>query len=225
MKYLEEYKKWYSHMKGEEGGVANQKNDKGGLTNKGVIRSTFFGLAKLLKISPVTKEKFLTMTDEEHSRFALYFWNLTYPNLFNSGRLVAFVTEEFWGGGPGVIDFYQRKLNLAFYSNLKVDGAIGKQTISAINAIDENLMWNALCIWKRERYTKIPERDATQNDFIKGWRIRLEKFEKLFAQQAGEAPKKEIQAPKAVFDEVEYKNRLQEVKADIDGVLQRELNR
>jgi lysozyme family protein len=168
------FQKWKQHVIKWEGGVGFHKDDKGGLTNKGVTFTTFTSLADKVGVSPNTKEKFLSMTDAEHEKFLRYFWHdLASADKFSNASVGAFFAEEVWGGGQGQLSYYRRRVNEVFGKSFTVFSDV----IRYINTTQTASQWYEwLNLRKRERYRAIITNNPSQKVFEKGWFNRIEDF-------------------------------------------------
>lgn len=110
-------------------------------TNKGIIWSTWLDYAK--KINMPTSERvnrFIKMTKSEWENLAYnLFWKHYYLDDVKSNAIAQIIFEGYWGGGGAyLVRSLQYKLNeLGFKGanglGLSVDGAMGKNTVFALN--------------------------------------------------------------------------------------------
>jgi len=145
------YKNILSHVKTNEGGYSadprdNQSknpSDVKGLdkrypnlpvhTYRGVAYSTWKAYAKKKGFAP-TGKSFVNMTLAQwEDLLKTLYWDAIYGDKINSQGIAEILFESIWGGGSKnlVIDLqtYLRKKGY----NISVDGAMGKQTYTAIN--------------------------------------------------------------------------------------------
>jgi len=80
------------------------------------------------------------------------------------------VNSRRWGRGV------QRTLNQFFDCNLKMDGIIGKQTISAINSCEPKALFDAIKL-ARIRFYHTISKSGQNHKFLKGWLKRIDGIE------------------------------------------------
>ena len=167
-----------------EGGIANDKDDKGGLTNKGITYDTYKNLCSIVyKVKP-SLEHFHSLSDDEVGLMVQWYWNqATNGNQITSQRVAEAITTWRWGSGTLGLKWFQTMLNKEYNAGLLVDGVIGKKTTQFINSLDEvNLFRNAIK-YRRNRFYAIVENDKSQGKFLKGWLNRLRSFASRYNEQ------------------------------------------
>ena len=144
----------------KEGGRANVKDDKGGLTRFG-ISSKAYPSEDIENLS-LDRAKFLYKRD---------YWDKN-----NLGKIIdvqkataALDTVVNHGRGPILI---QEALSRAGAS-LKVDGLIGTNTLNAINSISLPKFAGALYDIRKAYYETLVKNDPTQSKFQTGWMNRI----------------------------------------------------
>lgn len=146
-----------------EGGFANDPDDKGGATNKGVTIATYrhvFGQHKTVDdLKHITDREWLTI-------FRRYFWDKWKADQIKDQSIANLLVDWTWTSGKYGITIPQKALSLT------ADGIVGPKTLRAINSYpDQKELFTYL--WKqRQAYFK---RIATgqQRKFLKGWLNRL----------------------------------------------------
>jgi len=152
------YKLIISHVKINEGGLADTlkdtnpakdpspiKNPKTGLyyhTNKGVIWSTWRGYSKQKGIK-LDAQRWLRMSDEDWKDIMkTLFWDLIKGDKINSQGVAEILFEAAWGSGnaKGLIVYLQTYLRERGFTNNKkeqigVDGVMGQNTIEALDKL------------------------------------------------------------------------------------------
>lgn len=181
----------YQFTKRKEGGYANNKNDRGGETWKGISRNNFPLWAGWIIVD--SYKKFLTgnqfeaslAADQELQKLVLTFYKDEFFDKLSLDKIVdqAIVSSIFdtavnMGSGVAIL-FLQRVLNVSNrngkdYPDLKADGQIGSKTISTLNQ-HKNLklvlkMYNIL---RGAKYISIEEANLSQEEFNDGWMSRL----------------------------------------------------
>jgi type VI secretion system secreted protein VgrG len=87
---------WFRVMARWEGGYANDPNDRGGETNRGITYRTFQALATRLGI-PNTYERFRNLTEADQRLFAAHYWRGVRGDDYDQG--IAILVADMWLGG------------------------------------------------------------------------------------------------------------------------------
>jgi lysozyme family protein len=164
-----------------EGGYTDNPNDNGNWTGgkKGVgsLVGTNYGIsapvyAQWIGRTP-TKADMLTITKDTASRiFKAWFWDKVGADNINDQSVANIIVDHAVNAGTGAAGkLVQRVLNTSFGKNLKVDGAIGPLTISAINSVNGYALHEAIKAARLQFY-----KDIDQPTFINGWTNRLKEF-------------------------------------------------
>jgi lysozyme family protein len=137
----------------------------------GIQYSTYLSLAKkLLGITP-SEVHFKAMTRAEAQKFIEYYWNIaTNNNTINDQSAANLMFQAFWGSGNAGIKDMQRALNIAYNSNLNIDGDVGTLTVAAINRNKNaaQVLYAAL----ETRY-KLLAQKSEYSRYLNGWLNRL----------------------------------------------------
>ena len=171
------------HVLKWEGGTSSDPRDgaascyPGGIhTNKGVTYCTFKQMAPQLGITPVTHQRFLSLTDAEIAKFQYRFYELVNGAQFPDSIALA-MTEAAWGSGPS-------RPWRHLYDAL---GDLGKrvttrqQAIQEANKVNESRLFDA---YHRRRLTFLVDTLGSQAQFAmyrNGWRNRQNAFYRQFA--------------------------------------------
>lgn len=158
-----------------EGILANDKNDKGGLTIYGISSKFFF------KAFPdATLENFKDLTvDDAIAIYEKYFWNAHSLHRINSPVTVIIFDQVVNRGFGGIISA-QKAMNALGYT-LSPDGIMGPRSVDVLAEIlaKSNGHYSYVTRYVLEcqkAYIAICKRDPSQNDFIKGWFNRTHKY-------------------------------------------------
>lgn len=173
--------------KAAEGGLTDDPDDRGGITNHGVSLAFLRGLAEESQANretlhrmqirlPITREVIKTLTpDKATSLFRWQFWNrlhlddgmplrmacLIYDAAVNHGRA--------WG-----VRLAQRGYNAAGQgARLDDDGVLGPLTRKALSSADTPAVHDAILKARRAYYEAIIAHDARQERFRRGWMNRV----------------------------------------------------
>ncbi len=162
-----------------EGGWADDKDDRGGKTNRGITINTYNTLSKrLLNLEP-SMTNFKQLTKAQAGLFVKYFWDKsTSNNQVRSQKIAEAITTWRWGSGSYGLKEFQRLLNRKYHASLKVDGAIGSKTVAQINAINPDRLFDDMLIARKAFFERLALRDPSQKKFLKGWINRLTSFGK-----------------------------------------------
>lgn len=162
-----------------EGGYVNHAADKGGPTNKGITLGTWTKYAKSDTGVEPTLANLKKITDEQASKiYRKRYWE---PKGFcevendKVGLMVYDWTITSGGAGKQV----QKLLVKEFGAKIATDGAIGKNTIKAINAVsDQAKLLKRIGEIRKQYYTDLTYTNGKKNSqdvFLKGWHNRVDK--------------------------------------------------
>ncbi len=171
------YKLLVPFLLGWEGGISNDKDDRGGLTNKGITYSTYQSLCAIVYRRQPTMEHFHSLTDEEVGVMVQWYWNQsTGGNRIDSQKVAEAITTWRWGSGSLGLKWFQEMMNKEYHSNLVVDGIIGSASVQAINVENPDDVFRTALVYRHQRFHTIVRQDPRQQKFLKGWLNRLEAF-------------------------------------------------
>lgn len=203
---------------GEEGGYANNPNDDGGETYKGMSRK-FFGKLPLWKIvdrhkSQLPPQPVYNMTDG--SPYRAWVRNLNtrlQADTELQEKVLAFYREVFWNSnnlGSIVVQrvanwLYDHAVNgggrgikwMQTAAGVKADGAIGIKTVTAINAADPDVLLaraeDEAAIYRLKRAHEKPSQIQFLPSWLKRDGVSREEIRKvMFAASDGEISLKEL---------------------------------
>lgn len=172
-----DYRKLVPFVLRWEGGIANDPDDSGGLTNKGITFETFKKLSKTVLGKEPTKDNLLNMTANDAALFVKYFWDkATNNNSINSQKVAEAITNWHWGTGVFGLMEFQRLLNEKFNAGLKVDGVIGIKTVTAANKINPDKLFIEMIKARKEFFENLAKKRPKDAKFLQGWLNRLNDF-------------------------------------------------
>ena len=163
---MERFNKFLDYIFEVEGGYTNDKNDRGGATNFGIIeeearefgytgdmRNLTKDFAKNIYLKKYYLGNKLDKITDDRVALSIFDWAV------NSGRR-----------GIKKAQIVANK----FGANLVIDGIIGNKTLEAINAIDPKMFLKEYHEMQRTFYKNLAARDNSQEGFLKGWLNRIE---------------------------------------------------
>lgn len=152
-----------------EGGLANHKNDRGGLTNYGISQKAF----------PKLDIRNLTLDAAKKIYYSNY-WKTAQMNLDLLDEKTAIELFDIAVNmGVGTASrMLQSALNLMNrnqkdFADLTVDGLAGKRTMEAYAKVNKDVLFKVLNGLQFSRYVAICEKDKTQEIFFNGWMHRV----------------------------------------------------
>jgi len=156
-----------------EGGYANVKDDKGGATKYGVTLQTWKengydknGDGKI----DANDIKLLSLSDAKMIAKKI-FWDYFKADQIKNQSIAEFICD--WGYNSGRTSIAKKVQTLL---GLNADGIFGSQTISRINSLNQEQLFNMLKTARLEFIRMIVARDPSQLKFYQGWVSRIQKF-------------------------------------------------
>lgn len=161
-----------------EGGYVNNPDDKGGPTNRGIAWATWQENARsVLGVDP-TLSNLQSLTEEGAKKiYEKKYWDRSGGYDINDGDIRYFMFDFYVNSGGWAVKTLQKSLNELNGISLVVDGAIGPNTLMAVNSSNSVELYNKLKEKRLDFYEKIVENDPTQEQFLEGWKNRLDEFE------------------------------------------------
>lgn len=187
------FEKAYKITREFEGGYSNHANDTGGETYKGIARNYQRRWKGWKIVDQLRKEDNFPSNLDKHKELQALVHELYKKEYWDSMKLddagnqkianELFDTGVNMGIGRAGI-FVQRVLNVAnkgetYYRNLKIDGQVGRKTITALNAHPkpENILAGVNAL-KGAMYITICENNPSQEVFFNGWMKRVFNYTK-----------------------------------------------
>ncbi|CAG9235998.1 hypothetical protein BGLA2_700041 [Burkholderia gladioli] len=169
------FKKISKIILNHEGGIVDHKNDKGGLTNRGIAWPTWQKYAKEdLGVEP-TVENLKALTESQAEVIYLKrFWEPKGFCQFRDDR-IALMTYDWTITSGGAVTQIQKMLNSKYGASVGEDGGLGPNTIKAINAVeDQDQLLQDIAEIRRKYYKMLVDNDSSQVVFLKGWLGRVD---------------------------------------------------
>lgn len=162
------------YIKKWEGGFANDPADRGGATNKGVTIATFEAYCKEKSLPRPNVERLKRMTDGEWlDILKTMFWDRWQADKIKSQKLANILVDWVWGSGVYGIKIPQRILGV------KQDGIVGDETLKALNAQDQDKLFQVIYEARKKYLNDITISRPTNKRFLRGWLNRLEDIRRL----------------------------------------------
>ena len=157
------FKKISKIILNHEGGIVDHKNDKGGLTNRGIAWPTWQKYAKEdLGVEP-TVENLKALTESQAEVIYLKrFWEPKGFCQFRDDR-IALMTYDWTITSGGAVTQIQKILNSKYGAGVGEDGGLGPNTIKAINAVqDQDQLLQDIAEIRRKYYKMLVDNDSSQ---------------------------------------------------------------
>ncbi|MDO5858996.1 glycosyl hydrolase 108 family protein [Myroides odoratimimus] len=154
-----------------EGGFVNDPLDRGGATNMGITLNTWkhYGYDKNCDGKIDDKDiKLLTQSDFKY--VLKRYWDKWRADEINNQSVANILVDWYWGSGKWGIIIPQRILGVT------ADGIVGSKTIAALNATDQQKLFNDVYKAREKFIHDIVKNNPTQQRFLKGWLNRLKDF-------------------------------------------------
>jgi lysozyme family protein len=156
-----------------EGGYVNHPLDKGGPTKYGVILSVWQEYGYDKDEDGDIDEEDIKQLNEDDARFIAkkIFWDYFQADFIINRSIAEFIVD--WGYNSGrrtVAKILQRILKV------NIDGFIGTQTLTTINGVDQQKLFDLLKIERKVFLNNIIKRKPDQIVFYDGWMKRVNSF-------------------------------------------------
>ena len=156
-----------------EGGYCNDPDDLGQATNKGVTIKTYT-LYRWRKHQPTpTIEDLKNITDEEFTSILKeMYWDACRADRIESQSVANAIVDWAWNSGTiTAVKEIQKVLGVT------VDGIIGNVTLSAINSIDAEIMFDLVQNTRIAYLERICISRPANKKFMRGWLNRVNSLE------------------------------------------------
>jgi len=149
-----------------EGGLTNDKNDKGGRTDFGITQ-TEYDLYRSSKKLPTQTVSNISSAEVKDIYLNNYWLPSKCDQMGSKLSVVMFDTSVNMGQGRSV-KFLQEAIGA------KVDGVIGQETVAKMKTMDVNALANTYISTRKTFYQDIVKKDPTQQEFLGGWLRRVQ---------------------------------------------------
>lgn len=163
-------KKW-------EGEYGNDPDDAGGETRMGITYKTW------TSVFGDTHDRFMAMSDADWGTvFKKLFWDPMHGDEINSQIIAEIMVDWMWCSGK---TSPAKRLQTVLVQNFKcaigIDGALGRQTVQAINSVDEKALLKLIVDQRFDFLNDIVAARPQNQKFLKGWQNRINDLLKEFA--------------------------------------------
>ncbi len=192
---MAQFNKAFAITMKNEGGYANNPNDHGGETWRGIARkfwSLWHGwtivdqikatMAPGAKVSVLNTALAANGNLEELvlSFYKTNFWDTEQLDLFNDQAIANQLFDIAVNMGTKTAStLLQEAANTLTENKLIVDGIIGKNSIATVNALGAEQLYNALCKFRKEKYEHIIANNPSQAVFRNSWFSRITPYNNL----------------------------------------------
>lgn len=151
-----------------EGGFANDPDDTGGATNKGVTIGTFrevFGKDKAVNdLKHITEAQWMEVLRKK-------FWDRWLADRIDCQAVANMLVDWTWHSGKYGITIPQRILGV------KADGIVGEKTLAAINNAEPKALFIRLKDERKAYLTRQAKASPRKRKFLNGWLNRVNSME------------------------------------------------
>lgn len=153
-----------------EGGVSNNKNDSGGLTNKGVTLAVWTKHGRDINGDGVIDgNDLVTITDEDAVKIMkLLYWDTVKADKIVSQNVANILVDWAWNSGVG-----RAAKEVQSIVGATADGIIGEKSIAAINAMNSEDLFKKIFAARLKYIDNIVASNPKNKTFEKGWKNRL----------------------------------------------------
>jgi lysozyme family protein len=153
-----------------EGGWVNDPLDAGGETNSGIIYSVWTSV-----FGTDAHDRFMAMSDADWGIiYKKLYWDQTLGDQIQSQRIADIIVDWVWGSGKHYPEIdIQDILIHSFGAHIGEDGDFGPATIAAINATDEQQLWDAIVAKRFWFLDQCVVAHPTNARFLQGWKNRM----------------------------------------------------
>lgn len=157
-----------------EGGYVNHPADKGGPTKYGVILSVWKAHGHDKDRDGDIDAEDIKLLEKEDAYFIAksVFWDYFNADLIQNQAVANIIVD--WGYNSGRRTAAKQVQRLL---QIEDDGVVGRQTLWAINACDQEAFFKKLKVARRLFYDNIVARRPDQVVFYKGWINRINSFQ------------------------------------------------
>ncbi len=173
---------------GNEGGYANNPNDSGGETYKGIARNYWpswqgwptvdAAVANNPSQINSTLQANASLQAQVQAFYKTNFWDTEDLDALNDQQTANQLFDTAVNMGTGTASkFLQEAVNSLRPGALVVDGMVGPLTIAAANSEPAEALYNAICALRKARYESIIANNPSQEQFANSWFSRMPPYQ------------------------------------------------
>lgn len=172
------YEQFKRKIKRAEGGYQALPKDDGNYNSLKQLVGTNYGISaqtyeRYIKRPPSVYDMKSISQDKAYKIYKRDYWGAVKADLINSQKVAeTFVDHAINAGVGGATKVMQRVLNETFGKNLRVDGAVGSNTLIAINSVNSNDLFIAYSQGRKAHYSKMKR----CTNFCKIWHRRVDEL-------------------------------------------------
>ncbi|SED22148.1 Predicted Peptidoglycan domain-containing protein [Tenacibaculum sp. MAR_2009_124] len=176
------YELFKTSIEAAEGGFQLLKNDKGNYNSRKELVGTNHGVSakfyeRVIGRPPSVEDMKSLTKAESHILFKNEFWDKVRADEIQSQGVAEIIADHAINANPRVTaKIVQRTLNNYFGKSLAVDGAIGSQTLQAINSVDDKLLFEKIADGRLAYYKSLSD----YRYFAKSWTSRVYELARKF---------------------------------------------
>lgn len=169
---MADFKTYAPFLSSWEGGHANNKNDNGGETYRGVTIATWTAYCKRKGISVPLKKMSQAQWEEI---MKVGYWDAVRASELRSQSVANQVADFAVNAGVNraAVTLQQAVNETNKNTDLKVDGIIGARTLAAANALNPSTLYWAYRELRTNFYKSLAAKSVKQARFLKGWLRRV----------------------------------------------------
>lgn len=170
---MADVKKLVPHILKWEGGWANDPDDLGGATNKGVTFKTYKKYCKMIGKPQPSVGDLRRLDDEEFTDILkTLYWNVCKADFIESQSVANLIVDWAWNSGAvTAIKHVQRIVGV------EDDGIVGKITLAAINSRSPLPLFGQIREARIDYYHSITNSRPANSKFLRGWLNRVNDFQ------------------------------------------------
>ena len=164
-----------------EGGYANNPNDRGGETYKGIARKinpnwSGWEIVDAVKTTaPASLNTALAANAELQQKIMNFYqanyWDVNQTGAINDQLIANQVFDTAVNCGTGMAAKFLQEA-----AGVTVDRQVGQQTLGAVNRVDPQTLYNQFVALRKQYYLDIIARDPSQKQFEGSWLSRMPNY-------------------------------------------------
>lgn len=176
---MADLKKFIGRLLGHEGGIADDKADRGGKTNKGITLQTWLAVGYDKDWDGDIDWEDLKRIDNKDAFKVVYdhYWSKWKADQILNQSLAELLVDWCYHSGTHGIRRPQRILNIEFKFPVIADGVVGPRTLEAVNRVDQEDFFDSVKAARLRFIDAIVRKDPTQKKFLRGWKNRINSFQ------------------------------------------------